>query len=187
MVIFRRFLVFLCLLSIGFAQHTPRACADFPIRTTDHKVIKISQYHGKVLMIAMFLTTCDDCLNTLHFMDKLQTELGPRGFQAIGLSLDESAALVSLYAQRYRFPFPLAHLDKDEAIKLADLKPTAHPVVPYIMFVDWMGQVRFQYAGNDPVFNSAEKNLRAVADGLLRQAAEKKGATYETKPAPPKK
>jgi peroxiredoxin len=186
MVILRRLLVFLCLVSIGFAQHTPRPCAEFPIHTTDRKTIKISQYHGRVLMIALFSTTCEDCLNTLHFMDKLQTELGPRGFQALGLSIDDTPAPVVPYAERYRFPFPVAHLTKEEALKLADLKPTARPVVPYIMFVDWMGQVRFQYAGNDPVFNSAEKNLRAVADGLLRQAVEKKGATYETKPAPKK-
>jgi peroxiredoxin len=183
MVIFRRLLVFLCLFSVVFAQHTPRKCADIAIHTTDHKVIHISQYHGKVVMFVMFLTSCDECLTTMQFMGRLQNEMGPRGLQIVGLSLDESAALVALYAQRYRFPFPLAHLEKDEALQIADLNKTAHPIVPYIIFVDWMGQVRFQYAGNDPVVAAGEKNIRAVADGLLHQAAEKKGAQYETKPA----
>lgn len=184
MVIFRRFLVFLCLLSIGFAQRTPRKCADIPIRTSDNKTIHISQFHGKVVIVVMMLTSCDDCLQMLKFMATLQNEMGPRGLQVVGISLDESPVNVVPFAQRYRFPFPMGHLDKDPAIKLANLNASAHPKVPYIMFVDWMGNVRFQYPADAPAIQqSGEKNLRTIADGLLRQAAEKKGPTYETRPA----
>jgi peroxiredoxin len=182
-VILRRFAVFLCLLSICFAQHPGRKCADVAIPLSDGKTIHISQFRGKVLMIELMLTDCPECLQTLQFMGRLQNELGPKGFQAIGLALDENPAAAKPFAERYRFPFPIGRADKDTAIKIADLNATAHPIVPYLIFVDWQGNVRFQYAGNDPVFNSGEKNIRAVADGLVRQAIEKKGPQYETKPA----
>ena len=183
MVTFRRLPVFLCLLSVCFAQRTPRKVADVPIVTSDGKTIHASQYQGKVLMIEMMLTDCPDCLQTMQFMAKLQKEYAPRGFQAIGIALDPNAAAVKPFAERYRFPFPVGHLDQEPAIKFLDLKETGHPVVPYILFVDWMGNVRFQYPADAPIFNSAEKNLRQIADGLLRQAAEKKGPEYKTVPA----
>jgi peroxiredoxin len=183
MVIFRPLSIFLLFGSICFAQRTPRRCADVPIPLSDGKTIHISQYHDKVVLIAMMKTDCPECHATLGFMSRLQHEMGARGFQAIAVAIDDNRALVKPYAERYRFPFPVGSLDPGGAIKLMDLRADAHPVVPYLIFVDWEGNVRFQYAGNDPIFNEAERNLRAVADGLLRQAIEKKGPTYETRPA----
>lgn len=173
----------MCLISACFAQRTPRKIADVPITTSDGKTIRISQYHDKVLMIVMMKTDCDECHQTLDFLAKLQKNLSPRGFQAIAISLGPDRSALKPFAERYRFPFPVGYLEKDPAIKFLDLNETAHPVVPYVMFVDWMGSVRFQYPGDAPIFNSAEKNLGQIADGLLRQAAEKKGPQYETRPA----
>ncbi len=183
MVIFRRLLVFLCLFSICFAQPHPRKCADVPIKTSDGKTIHISQYHGKVVMIVMFLTDCKDCLATLQFMGRLQNEMAPRGLQIVAVSLDDNAANVAPFAQRYRFPFPVGHLTPDPAIELAHLAKDAHPIVPLLIYVDWMGNVRFQYEGNATIFNQGEKDIRGIATGLLRQAAEKKGPTYQAAPA----
>jgi peroxiredoxin len=183
MFTFSRLLVSLCLISVCFAQKTPRKIADIPIPTSDGKTIHIAQYKNKVVMIEMMLTDCEECFKTMQFLAKLQKDYGPRGFQAVAISLDPNAAVVKPFAERYRFPFPVGHLDQEPAIKFLDLKPTGKPVVPYILFVDWMGNVRFQYPGDAPIFTSAEKNLGQIADGLLRQAAEKKGPQYETRPA----
>jgi peroxiredoxin len=183
MVTFRRLGVFLCLLSTCFAQHTGRKCADVPIPLSDGKTIHIPQYHGKAVMIVLMRTDCPECHHTLEFLSRLQNDLGPRGFQAVAIALDDNPANVGPYAMRYRFPFPVGHLDPTSAIKLMDLNATAHPVVPYIMFVDWQGTVRFQYPGNAPIFNEAEKNLRTIADGLTHEAADKRAPTYKTVPA----
>jgi hypothetical protein len=96
----------------------------------------------------------------------------------VGVSIDETAATVVPFAERYRFPFPIGHLDRSEAIKLADLNQSARPFVPYIMFVDWQGNVRFQYPGNHPIFSSGAQGIEGIANGLLRQASEKKGPQY---------
>jgi peroxiredoxin len=177
-----RLALLLCVLSICFAQHTPRTCADVPIQTTDGKTIHIPQYRDKVVMIAMVVTTDEVCLQTMQFLSRLQNEMGPRGLQIVAVSIDDDPATAVPYAQRYRFPFPMGHLKSDQAIRLADLNKTARPFVPYIMFVDWQGNVRFQYPGNHPIFKQGETGIRTIADGLLRQAAEKKGAQYSKKP-----
>lgn len=183
MVIFRRLLIFLCLLSISFAQPHPRKCADVPIKTTDGKTIHISQYHGKVVLIVMFSTTCGHCLETLQFMARLQNEMAARGLQIVAISIDDSAANVGPFADRYRFPFPMGYLTPDPALQLVNMKKGSRPIVPLLIFVDWMGNVRFQYEGNASIFNQGEKDIRGIATGLLRQAAEKSGPVYQTKPA----
>ncbi len=189
MVMFRRFLVLFCLVSLGFAQSPApkrRKCPDTIIRTVDAKPIKISQYRGKVVMVVMFLTSCSDCAQALQLIQKIQNDYASQGLQVVGVSLDESAANLLPFRQRYRFTFPLGHLDKAGAIELAGLAKDAHPYVPLIMFVDWMGNVRFQYEGNSQFLKDPDKNLRAVALGLLKQAAAKEGPHYETRPAPSK-
>jgi len=179
----RSLLVYLCLLPLCFGQKTPRKMVDVPIATSDGKVIHLQQYHGKVLMILMMRTDCPECHQMLDFLAKLQKDLGPRGFQAVAISLDPEYKVVKPFAERYRYPFPIGFLTPEPAIKFLDLKETAHPVIPYVLYIDWMGNVRFQYPGDAPIFREAEKNLFQIADGLLRQAAEKKGPQYETRPA----
>jgi thiol-disulfide isomerase/thioredoxin len=183
MVTFRRLLVFLCLGSACFAQHTPRKVADVGILSSDGKTIRIPHYLGKVVMIEFMRVDCPPCFQTIQLLSRLQTELGARGFQAVAVSLDEDGGLVKPFAERYRFPFPVGHLDPLPAIKLMDLNATAHPTVPYIMFVDWQGSVRFEYPGNAPIFNDAQKNLHDIAGGLVHEAEEKRGPIYKTVPA----
>jgi peroxiredoxin len=171
-----RYAMLLYLTGACFAQHTPRVCADVPIKTSDGKTIHIQQYHGKVVMIVLLRTNCDACHKLLESASRWQTEWGSRGFQVLAISIpDDTAADIGPFADRYRFPFPIGHLDRNQAIKLADLNKTAQPVIPYVIFVGGNGDVRFQYAGNDPIWNQGDKGIGAIADGLLRQAAEKKG------------
>lgn len=182
MVTLRCFAALMCLVSACFGQQARRKCADVPLKTTDGKTIHFAQYRGKVVIIVMIVTTDDPCLRMMQFMARLQNELGPQGLQIVGVSIDDTPTTAIPYAERYRFPFPIGHLEKKSAIKLADLNPTARPFAPYLMFVDWQGSVRFQYPGNDPFVSSGEKNIRILADGLLRQAAEKKGPQLQAKP-----
>ena len=172
MLIFRRLLVFLCLFSVVcFAQPKLHKAADVPIKTTDTKTIHISQYQGKVVMVVMFLTDCADCLTTLQMVGRMQTEFAARGLQVIAISIDDSPYNAAPFAQRYRFPFPIGHLTPDPALQLLNMKKDAHPKVPLIIFIDWMGNVRFQYQGDHTFFKDADKNIHGIATGLLKQAA----------------
>jgi thiol-disulfide isomerase/thioredoxin len=182
MVIFRRILTFLCLISVCFAQHS-RKCADVPIKTTDGKILHIPQYRGKAVMIVMFSTTCDHCLVMLELARRMQQELGPHGLQTIAISIDDTDRNVQPYAQRYRFPFPVGYLTPEPALQLADMKKGEHPIVPLVIFVNWQGDVHLQYNASDPIFNQGEKGIRQIASALCRQAEEKQAPVLQTKPA----
>jgi peroxiredoxin len=169
---FRRLTLFLAVAAVCFGAY-PRPLADIPIPMPDGKKIVLKKYRGKVVALAMILTTCSDCSKTVSILDKMQTDFGSRGFQAIAVALDDEAAStkMALFAQRYRPTFPVGWLDAETARKLGDMPASMHPMVPVILFIDGAGTVRLQYYGNDPVFKEQEKAFRAIVDSLLKKNA----------------
>ena len=164
----QRFVLFLCMLTMARAT-TPRTLADVPIPTPDQKKINLKQYRGKVVVLMLISTTCGDCIETVNLMSRIQNDLGPRGLQVVGAAFDDTAAYtIQGFIQRYRPTFPMGSLDREGAIKIADIPKDMRPFVPIIMFIDKTGTVRVQYYGNDPVFKQADKAFRAIADSLLR-------------------
>ena len=181
----KRIAVFLCLLTAAYAKE-PRLLADVPIRTPDLKKINLKQYRGKSLILIMISTTCKDCIATVGIMSKIQKDLGPRGLQVVGAAFDPNAAYtIEPFTQRYKPGFPMGYLDKEAAIKIADMPPGKRPFVPIVLFIDPTGVVRQQYYGDDQVLKQAEKTLPAIAGSFVnfnaQQAAPKKAAAPAAK------
>jgi thiol-disulfide isomerase/thioredoxin len=166
--------VFLCLLAEVWGK-TPRPLADVPIRTPDLKKINVRQYRGKVVALVLFSTTCGDCIKTIEIMTRIQKDFGPRGVQVLAAAFNDNAAyMIQPFAQRYRPGFPMGYLDKEGAIKIADIPKDMRPFVPIAIFIDRGGTVRVQYYGDDPVFKQEEKAFRAIVDSLLKFDPDKK-------------
>jgi peroxiredoxin len=171
-----RLLALVCILSLADAAVPRPVAPNVAISTTDQKKIYLRQYRGKMVMLVMFSTTCDDCLKTLNLMGKFQKEYGPRGLQVIAAAINDNAAYsVQSFAQRYRQPFPIGYLNREDAIKMLDITPNDRPFVPIVMFIDYSGTVRVQYFGNDPIFKQEEKAFRAITDSLLKFNAANQG------------
>src|SRR6266849_6098950 len=185
-----RCLAFLGLLTAAYAI-TPRPLADIPIPTPDAKKINLRQYRGKVLLVALISTSCGDCIKTIDILNGIQKDLGKRGLQVVAAAIEDSAAYnVGGLVARYRPIFPVGYLERDAAIKFLDVARDTRPFVPVLMYVDGKGTVRFQYYGNDAFMKQGEPAIRAVADGLLRQAAQqreqrKASTAAKSEPTPP--
>ncbi len=163
------FLAFLLAATIYAQAPRGRPLALTAIPTPNSK-ITLSQYRGKVMVIAIFSTTCDDCIKSIDMLSKVQKDLGPKVFQAVAAAGDENAAyLVGPFAQRYKPSFPIGYLTKDEIIKLAAVPKDKRPFVPILLFVDKKGLVRFQYYGDDAFFKSADANTRTVVANLMKE------------------
>jgi glutathione peroxidase-family protein len=166
----RVILAFTCLLVSVQGASTPRPLADISVPTADGKKIRLSQYRGKVMVVALISSTCEHCINSMDLLGKLQKEYGPRGFQAFAVAADDAAAkMIGPLTHARQFGFPLGYLDQTTTMQLCDFKQEDHPFVPMYMFVDKKGTVRFQYAGKDDFFKNEEKNTRILIEGLLKQ------------------
>jgi peroxiredoxin len=182
----RRCLLSICILSLAFAK-TPRPLANIPIQTTDRTGIDLKKYRGKIVLLVLFATSCDECVGVVNLMSKLQRDYGARGFQVIGAAVDDNAAYTVIpFVQRYRPPFPVGFLEKEALIKIADIPPGQRPFVPILMFINQTGNVRFQYYGNDPFLKDVEKGTRAIATGLMNARDTGQEPQRVVAPAPPK-
>ncbi len=166
----RLILALTCLLVSVQGASTPRPLADISVPVAEGKKIRLSQYRGKVMVVALISTTCEHCISSMDLLSKLQKEYGPRGFQAFGIGADDVAAkMIGPLARIRQYGFPLGYLDHNTTMQLCDFKADDHPFVPIYMFVDKKGTVRFQYAGKDDFFKNEEKNTRILIEGLLKQ------------------
>jgi peroxiredoxin len=170
---FRFCLLSLCLLSPAVAK-TPRPLVDVPIQTVSGQKINIKQYHAKVVLLVIFSMGCADCIQTLQLMNKLQTDYGSYGFQALAAAGDDNAKMqLGLFIDRYRPTFPVGYMSQDEIIKLCDVPKGMRPYVPISLFIDHTNQVHFQYYGNNAFYQQEEHGMRALIEGLLQQAGAK--------------
>ncbi len=162
-------LAFVCLLMSLQAASTPRPLADVAVPMPDGKKVRLSQYRGKVMVVALVSTTCDHCIAALQMLSTIQKEYGPRGFQAVGVAANDEAQDNLAGFIRLQIAFPVGYLDQKTTMQVFDFKPDDHPFVPLFMFVDKKGAVRFQYPGKDDFFKAEDKNTRLLIESLLKE------------------
>ena len=167
--VFRTIVASFCLLVSAQGASTPRPVAHVPIPTAEGKPVKLSQYRGKVVVVALISTTCAHCLASVQMLGKFQKEFAPQGFQALAVAADDGAADRVSGLLRLQSGIQLGYLDQTSTMQVFDFKHDDHPYVPIYMFVDRKGTVRFQYAGKDDFFKNEEKNTRILIESLLKQ------------------
>lgn len=148
-----------------------RPLATTPIQLPDgKKLVPRTEYAGKVVLIVMISTACESCARTVQWLGRIQTELGPRGLQVVGIAFDEQAKeKIVDFTMRYRPSFPVGYMDLKTGLKYADIPDGKRPTVPILMFVDKKGVVRFEYQRDEPFFNDAERQTRLIASGLINE------------------
>jgi hypothetical protein len=111
-------------------------------------------------------------------LNKLQTEYGPKGFQALGAALDDSPQLMlPNFLKRFQPTFPVGYSNRDAAVDYLQHPITQRIVMPQLVFIDRQGQIRAHYTGSDPFLGAdVEKNLRGMIEDLLqdKHASKKK-------------
>jgi len=66
-----------------------RVPADFDIRTVDGRTIKLSAYHGKVVVMDFWATWCPPCRQETPQLARIARENRDRGVEVLGLHIDD--------------------------------------------------------------------------------------------------
>lgn len=70
--------------------------------------LRLSSYRGKVVLLDFWATWCTPCREeTPQFVD-LQNKYGNRGFQVIGVSMDDGPEPVRDFYKQFRMNYPVA-------------------------------------------------------------------------------
>lgn len=153
-------------------QQVPRPAGEFAITLPNRQVTLLSQYAGKVVVLAFISTTCPHCQHTTQVLSAIQNEYGPRGVQVLAAAFNPDAVqLVPGFIAQFRPTFPLGSADRDSVLEYEQASLAKPNYVPELIFIDRNRVIRVQHNGGDPFFNEQEKNIRETLEALLKEPA----------------
>ena len=173
------------------AINLPRKSPDFAISLSNGQQVLLSQYKGKVVVVAFILTWCTHCQAIIGYLSEDQKLYGPRGLQVLASAIDDDAAAkVPAFIKQFKPPFPVGYNDPLVAIDYLEHPHMLTPHMPILAFIDRQGVIRAQYEGDDIFLaeDRREKDISGKIEELLNQAAPapKKSVAKKSAAAPKK-
>lgn len=168
----------------AFAQQVPRQSAEFALTTSNGGQILLSQYSGKVVLLACMFTTCPHCQHSTQILNGIQKEYADRGLQIVGVFFNDKAdQLLPGFIAQFHPAFPVGYATREQVNEYLQHPPGKPTYVPEMLFIDRHRIVRAQYSGEIDFFKDQDKNIRAMVDSLLKEpvAAGKNGHSAHKK------
>jgi peroxiredoxin len=158
--------------AMASAAEVPRPSPDFAIGMTGGQQIQVSQYKGKVCVLAFILTTCPHCQKTVGYLSAMQNEYGARGFQVLASAIEDMAAMnVPDFIKRFQPPFPVGFNNQNAVQEYLQHPVMFRLLMPQVVFIDRQGTIRAQYAGDDKFFGEdQDKHIREQIEALLKDS-----------------
>lgn len=155
----------------------PRQSPEFTINEPSGKKVLLSGFKGKVVMLEFFFLRSAKCLNLAKTMNKLNAELGARGFQPIAIAFpapqsDVNGPLVSYMVDYFKLTYPVGYTSKDDVDRYLERSRSEMLRIPQVVVIDRAGVIRAQTGGHDANLKlEDEAFLRTMLDGLLKEGA----------------
>jgi thiol-disulfide isomerase/thioredoxin len=178
-------------LAVQAAAPVPLPSKEFTIVLPSGKQQLLSSYRGKVVMLAFMFTTCPHCQALSKVITKLQGELGPRGFQAVGAVFNDevntpnpasNAQVTAAFVSQFQVGFPVGFAPRDSVLSYLGASAIENWVVPQIAIIDRKGVVRAQSEARGTVELQTETYLRKYLGELLDEGGAKSAAPAKAAP-----
>ena len=91
---------------------------DFTFPGMDGKIVSLSGFRGKVVLVNIWATWCPSCVNEMPSMEKLYQKLKGEDFEILAVSIDSLGEnAVAPFMKKYKLTFP-ALIDSAGAIRM---------------------------------------------------------------------
>ena len=64
---------------------------DFELKSLEGKTVRLSDYHGKAVLLNFWATYCGPCKVEMPWLVELQKQYGPEGLQIVGVAMDDAS------------------------------------------------------------------------------------------------
>ena len=163
------------LLSLAIAAVTmaqpPKSAPPLAFTVPTQGQQTLNDFRGKVVVLEFIYTTCGPCASSLQTLQKLQRDLGSRGFQAIAVAFNPNAeVLTEDFSKEQHLTIPLGWAFGNDVSAFLGYAPADRFIVPQTALIDRTGAIRYQTKaqGEDPLRN--EPVLRQRILDLLQPA-----------------
>ena len=114
---------------------------DVELKTTDGKLLKLSDLRGQVVLLNFWATWCVPCRSEIPGLNAMQRDLAGRGFRIVGVSTSDTADVVRDYQKEVKQDYTVALGDDAVAARYAV------GVLPTTFIIDREGRVREKVIG----------------------------------------
>ncbi len=169
------------LLTQAFAQEVPRPAPEFVINMPNGSQVLLSQFNGKIVLLAFMLTTCPHCQHAVPILSAIQKDYASKGVQILGTTFNDGAPqLVPEFIARFQPNFPVGSSPRESVTEFQQHPPWKRAYVPEFIFIDRKRVIREQHSGDEEFFKDEEKSVRVVLDNLLKEPVAGKAAPKKT-------
>ena len=168
------FAVFLALgVSALALSPVPRQSPEFSITEPSGKQTLLSSLRGKVVLIEFLMTNCPHCQRTSRTITRLRQELGPRGFQPVGIAFEPgvTARMVTGFAQQFGVTWLMGYSSPEAVDSYLGRSLMERLMVPQIVVIDREGVVRAQSGPRGDPNLENETYLHNLIESLLKEGA----------------
>jgi thiol-disulfide isomerase/thioredoxin len=159
-------------ISAAFAQPAPRRAPDLAIHRIGQPDLRLSDYKGKVVLLAFLNTGCTHCQHFAQELGGLQKDYGPKGVQVLAVVFDTGAKDgLAAFREKYVRGFPIGYSDEATVLSWLQQRPEDGYFVPIVAFIDRRGAITSQHLGDDNLFQDPEANIRRQLDRMLKPGA----------------
>lgn len=159
-------------LSVQAASPVPRPSKEFTVSTPEGQRILLSSLKGKVVVVQFLFTWCPHCQAFSKVLTQLNSEYGPRGFQALGVGFEDDVTKqkVADYTKQYA-GFPVGVSNRSTVLGYLGISELERIGVPQIVVIDRKGVIREQTSsqGGGPLGDPA--HLQPLVEKLLAEGA----------------
>lgn len=156
---------------IGSAQSTPDAETDrfvplgelvrrpdFTLTDLDGNQRTISEWDGQVLLVDFWASWCIPCREEMPTFNALRAKYGEQGFEIIGIAADDLDKVQEFIA-RIPIDFPVVYGDVFDMMDLSAEYGNTYGGLPFNVFVDREGIIRYVQKPGEVTFEEAEEIL----------------------------
>jgi thiol-disulfide isomerase/thioredoxin len=118
--------------------------------------IVLDSLRGKVVLLNFWATWCAPCQTEMPIFDSWQRKYGPRGFQVIGISMDDDSETARKLVERLRISYPVAMGDAELGERYGRVLG-----LPKTFLIGRDGKVQAQFQGETDL-KAMETKLRAA-------------------------
>jgi len=153
----------------------PRKSPEFAISGPSGKTTMLSGFKGKVVALEFLFVRSTHCARVAMTLNRLNGELGPRGFQAVGIAFDApdpsktGGQLLPAMVENLKLTYPVGYANREAVDSYLGRTGKEILAIPQIVVIDRNGMIRAVTGDHTDPSLEDENSLRTLVDGLLKE------------------